>query len=116
MKISQEHPTACLRAGALMAVLSYLDFFSTGVQRVALATAANMCKKLPSDAADFVMEAVPLLTNLLQYHDAKIRRARRSIRKERASRSRLLAILRSRAVSGSVDPVDQQIQPLGVSR
>ncbi|XP_058750450.1 uncharacterized protein LOC131623458 isoform X2 [Vicia villosa] len=70
--ISQEHPTACLRAGALMAVLSYLDFFSTGVQRVALSTAANMCKKLPSDAADFVMEAVPLLTNLLQYHDAKV--------------------------------------------
>lgn len=72
-KISQEHPTACLRAGALMAVLSYLDFFSTGVQRVALSTAANMCKKLPSDAADFVTEAVPLLTNLLQYHDAKAR-------------------------------------------
>ncbi|KAI3718307.1 hypothetical protein L6452_19171 [Arctium lappa] len=71
-KISQEHPTACLRAGALMAVLSYLDFFSTGVQRVALSTAANMCKKLPSDAADFVMEAVPLLTNLLQYNDAKV--------------------------------------------
>ncbi|XAR59835.1 Ubiquitin--protein ligase [Bertholletia excelsa] len=71
-KISQEDPTACLRAGALMAVLSYLDFFSTGVQRVALSTAANMCKKLPSDAADFVMEAVPLLTNLLQYHDAKV--------------------------------------------
>lgn len=33
-----------------------------------------MCKKLPSDAADFVMEAVPLLTNLLQYHDAKVRK------------------------------------------
>ncbi|KAM7260004.1 hypothetical protein ACFE04_015745 [Oxalis oulophora] len=71
-KISQEHPTACLRAGALMAVLSYLDFFSTGVQRVALSTAANMCKKLPSDAADYVMDAVPLLTNLLQYHDSKV--------------------------------------------
>ncbi|CAJ1972976.1 unnamed protein product, partial [Sphenostylis stenocarpa] len=71
-KISQEHPTTCLRAGALMAVLSYLDFFSTGVQRVALSTAANMCKKLPPDAADFVMEAVPLLTNLLQYHDSKV--------------------------------------------
>ncbi|KAF8405417.1 hypothetical protein HHK36_010323 [Tetracentron sinense] len=71
-KISQEHPTACLRGGALMAVLSYLDFFSTEVQRVALSTAANMCKKLPSDAADFVMEAVPLLTNLLQYHDSKV--------------------------------------------
>ncbi|KAM3287543.1 hypothetical protein P3S67_020973 [Capsicum chacoense] len=71
-KISQEDPTACLRAGALMAVLSYLDFFSAGVQRVALATAANMCKRLPLDAADFVMEAVPLFTNLLQYHDAKV--------------------------------------------
>lgn len=43
------------------------------VQRVALSTAANMCKKLPSDAADFVMEAVPLLTNLLQYHDSKVK-------------------------------------------
>lgn len=71
-KISQEHPTACLRAGALMAVLSYLDFFSTGVQRVAVSTAANMCKKLPSDASDYVMEAVPVLTNLLQYHDSKV--------------------------------------------
>ncbi|KAE8719128.1 E3 ubiquitin-protein ligase UPL3 [Hibiscus syriacus] len=71
-KISQEHPTACLRAGALMAVLSYLNFFSTGVQRVALSTAANICKKLPSDASDYVMEAVPLLTNLLQYHDSKV--------------------------------------------
>ncbi|GJT28608.1 E3 ubiquitin protein ligase UPL3 [Tanacetum coccineum] len=69
--ISQEHTTACLRAGALMAVLSYLDFFSTGVQRVALSTATNMCKNLPSDAADFVMVVVPLLTSLLQYHDAK---------------------------------------------
>lgn len=31
-----------------------------------------MCKKLPSDASDYVMEAVPVLTNLLQYHDAKV--------------------------------------------
>ncbi|GAB2267878.1 E3 ubiquitin-protein ligase upl3 [Dionaea muscipula] len=74
-KISQEHPTACLRAGALMAVLSYLDFFSTGVQRVAVSTAANMCKKLPLDAADFVMDAIPHLTNLLHYHDAKVSEA-----------------------------------------
>lgn len=42
------------------------------LQRVALSTAANMCRKLPADAADFVMEAVPLLTNLLQYHDSKV--------------------------------------------
>uniref|UniRef100_A0A5B6ZVH1 HECT-type E3 ubiquitin transferase n=1 Tax=Davidia involucrata TaxID=16924 RepID=A0A5B6ZVH1_DAVIN len=71
-RISQEHPTVCLRAGGLMAVLSFLDFFSTGVQRVALFTAANMCKKLPLDAADFVMEAMPRLTNLLQHHDSKV--------------------------------------------
>lgn len=38
---------------------------------MALSTAANMRKTLHSDAADFVMEVVPLLTNLLQYHDAK---------------------------------------------
>ncbi|KAK1397665.1 HECT-type E3 ubiquitin transferase [Heracleum sosnowskyi] len=71
-KISQEHPTACLRAGALMAVLQFLDFFSTGVQRVALSIAVNMCKKLPADAAEFVTNAVPLLTPLLQYQDAKV--------------------------------------------
>ncbi|PPR97545.1 hypothetical protein GOBAR_AA23115 [Gossypium barbadense] len=70
--ISQEHPTPCLRAGALMAVLLYLDFFATGVQRVALSTAANMCRNLPSDAADYVMDAIPPLTNLLQYHDSKV--------------------------------------------
>lgn len=71
-KISHEHPIACLRAGALMAVLSYLEFFSSGVQRVALSTAANICKKIPSDAAEFVMDAVPILTNLLQFHDSKV--------------------------------------------
>lgn len=71
-KISHEHPTACLRAGALLAVLSYLDFFSTGVQRVAVSTAANICRQLPSDASDFVVEAVPILTNLLQYQDSKV--------------------------------------------
>ncbi|KAF3672398.1 hypothetical protein FXO38_06139 [Capsicum annuum] len=31
-KISQVHPSACSRAGTLMAVLSYLDFFFSGVQ------------------------------------------------------------------------------------
>ncbi|XP_024534679.1 E3 ubiquitin-protein ligase UPL3 [Selaginella moellendorffii] len=71
-KISHEHPAACLRAGALVAVLSYLDFFSTGVQRVAVSTAANICRQLPSDGVNFVMESVPILTNLLQYQDPKV--------------------------------------------
>lgn len=50
-----------------MQVLSYLDFFPTGVQRVAVTTAANMCRGLTSDSLDMVQEAVPMLTNLLQY-------------------------------------------------
>ncbi|PHU19796.1 Adenylate kinase 5, chloroplastic [Capsicum chinense] len=62
-KISQEDPTACLRAAALMVVISYLNFFSTGVQRVELATAANMCKKLPLDTTDFEMEATQRAVN-----------------------------------------------------
>ncbi|KAI3708797.1 hypothetical protein L2E82_38257 [Cichorium intybus] len=43
-----------------------------GVKGIALSTAASICKKLTSNAADFVIEVIPLLTNLLQYHDAKV--------------------------------------------
>jgi hypothetical protein len=56
-----------LRQGGLVACLSFLDFFQTGVQRVAVATAANMCRGLSTDATDAVQTAVPILTNLLQY-------------------------------------------------
>ena len=48
-----------------MAVLSCLDLFFVEVWWVALSNAANMRKKLPSDAADLVMEAVPLLTKVI---------------------------------------------------
>lgn len=66
-KISHEHPAACLRHGGLLASLSYLDFFQTGVQRVAVATAANMCRSITSENTDAVANAIPILTNLLQY-------------------------------------------------
>lgn len=66
-KLSQEHPQAVLRQGGLVACLSFLDFFQTGVQRVAVATAANMCRGLTTDNTDAVQTAVPILTNLLQY-------------------------------------------------
>ncbi|GKD90810.1 hypothetical protein Tco_1366317, partial [Tanacetum coccineum] len=55
-KISQEHLTTCLQAGALMTVLSHLGFFSTRFQRVALSSVASICKKLLSDASNFVLE------------------------------------------------------------
>lgn len=68
-------------------VLSYLDFFPTSVQRTAAATAANMCRALASAASaagggassslvrnntQAVKEAVPILTGLLNYSDAKV--------------------------------------------
>ncbi|GER28678.1 E3 ubiquitin-protein ligase UPL4 [Striga asiatica] len=68
-KISREQPLACLQSGAIMAVLSYIDFFSTSVQRVALSTVVNTCKKLSSDYSSLFMDAVPILCNLLQYED-----------------------------------------------
>eukprot|EP00899_Mesostigma_viride_P024617 jgi/Mesvir1/533/Mv11394-RA.1 len=71
-KISHEHPAACLQAGGLMAVLTYLDFFPTGVQRVAVATAANICRQVPLSAIDQVVTVIPMLTNLMQYPDTKV--------------------------------------------
>lgn len=37
-----------------------------------MSTAANICRNLPADASEFVMEAVPSLTNLLNHHDSKV--------------------------------------------
>ncbi|XP_008783678.1 E3 ubiquitin-protein ligase UPL4-like [Phoenix dactylifera] len=71
-KISRKQPVPCLQAGTIMAVLSYIDFFSTSIQRVALSTVANICKKLPLDCSSLVMESVPTLCNLLQYEDRKL--------------------------------------------
>eukprot|EP01133_Synstelium_polycarpum_P007971 gene7971-9365_t len=42
-KVSLEQPTAVLRAGGLMAVLSYLDFFSTGVQHQKVVELSCLC-------------------------------------------------------------------------
>ncbi|XP_027363049.1 E3 ubiquitin-protein ligase UPL4 [Abrus precatorius] len=71
-KISREQPLACLQAGAIMAVLNFIDFFSTSIQRVALSTVVNICKKLPSESPSPFMEAVPILCNLLQYEDRQL--------------------------------------------
>ncbi|KAF7818581.1 E3 ubiquitin-protein ligase UPL4 [Senna tora] len=71
-KISREQPLACLRGGAIMAVLNYIDFFSTSIQRVALSTVVNICKKLPSENPSPCMEALPILCNLLHYEDRQL--------------------------------------------
>ncbi|KAG2490174.1 hypothetical protein HYH03_011304 [Edaphochlamys debaryana] len=79
-KLSHDHSPSLLQNGGLMAVLSYLDFFPTGVQRTATATAANICRSLTASpgaasssvAQAAVKEAIPMLTGLLHYSDAKV--------------------------------------------
>ncbi|KMS95508.1 hypothetical protein BVRB_007490 [Beta vulgaris subsp. vulgaris] len=71
-KISRDQPLVCLQSGALIAVLGYIDFFSTTVQRTALRTVVNICKALPSECPSSVMEAVPRLCDLLQYEDQQL--------------------------------------------
>lgn len=46
----------------------------TGVQRVAVATAANMCRGLSSEHAEAAQAAAPILINLLQYQVGGLRR------------------------------------------
>ncbi|KAF6134782.1 hypothetical protein GIB67_002183 [Kingdonia uniflora] len=71
-KISRDHSVVCLQSGAIMAALNYIDFFCTSIQRVALSTVANICKKLPSDCSSHLVEAIPSLCKLLQYEDQKL--------------------------------------------
>ncbi|XP_031485400.1 E3 ubiquitin-protein ligase UPL4 [Nymphaea colorata] len=71
-KISHDHAVVCLRNGAIMAALMYIDFFPTTVQRVALSAVATICKRLPSDSFSSIKDAVPILSNLLHNEDQKI--------------------------------------------
>uniref|UniRef100_A0A7N0TV78 HECT-type E3 ubiquitin transferase n=1 Tax=Kalanchoe fedtschenkoi TaxID=63787 RepID=A0A7N0TV78_KALFE len=71
-KIAHDQPLACLHSGVIMAALTYIDFFSTSIQRVALAIVVNICKKLPSDSHSSLMEALPILCNLLKYEDQQV--------------------------------------------
>uniref|UniRef100_I1PWE9 HECT-type E3 ubiquitin transferase n=2 Tax=Oryza glaberrima TaxID=4538 RepID=I1PWE9_ORYGL len=71
-KISRRQPTPCLQAGMITAVLTYIDFFSASIQRVAVSAAANACKKVPKDCSQFVMDSVPVLCNLLQSEDKMV--------------------------------------------
>ena len=71
-KLSHEHPLAILRGGGMQAVLQFVDFFATGVQRIAVSTAANLCRGLPIECAHLVADAVPLLSGLLNHHDQRV--------------------------------------------
>ena len=42
------------------------------MQRLAVSTAANLCRHLPVECAHLVADAVPLMTNLLSHHDQRV--------------------------------------------
>jgi E3 ubiquitin-protein ligase TRIP12 len=72
-KLSQDYGAECARQGALIACLSYLDFFSIGMQRVGLQTAANICRQFPSSAlTDGTADAIPILINILLHDDPRL--------------------------------------------
>eukprot|EP00951_Prasinocladus_malaysianus_P042030 scaffold503474_cov34-Prasinocladus_malaysianus.AAC.1 len=58
----------------MCAVLSFLDFFPTSMQHVAVVTAANMALGAGPESMEQVKASVELLTNLLQHHDPKVER------------------------------------------
>lgn len=70
-KLSVEHYTTILEAGGLIAVLTYLDFFGTSIQRSSVATAANLCRNVIPKNFELVVSVLPLLTNLLLHTDSK---------------------------------------------
>ncbi|CAN6332780.1 unnamed protein product [Urochloa humidicola] len=71
-KISRRQPAQCLQAGMITAVLTYIDFFTASIQRVAVSAVANACKKVPADCSQFVVDSVPTLCNLLQSEDKMV--------------------------------------------
>ncbi|KAK7337028.1 hypothetical protein VNO77_17586 [Canavalia gladiata] len=70
--LSRGQPIPCLDGGVIMAVLNYIDFFSTRTQRLALSTVMNICRELRSENHLSFMEAVPILCNLLRHEDQQI--------------------------------------------
>ena len=58
LSATRHGPAAIVRSGGLTAVLSFLDFFPTSVQRIAVRTAANSCFRVPADAFRLVLEAL----------------------------------------------------------
>ncbi|KAK4160011.1 hypothetical protein QBC43DRAFT_220771 [Cladorrhinum sp. PSN259] len=71
-KISVEYPQQIVREGGLTACLSYLDFFATGTQRVAVTTAANCCRGLHEEHFPVVRDVMPILLNVLGSNDQRV--------------------------------------------
>jgi E3 ubiquitin-protein ligase TRIP12 len=71
-KISEEYPAAIVREGGLGALLNYLDFFSTHIQRVALQAASNCCRNASPDSFTLIRDVWPTIRSVLAYSDQKL--------------------------------------------
>lgn len=71
-KISAEYPGAIVREGGLGALLNFLPFFSTNVQRTAVTAAANCCRNVSSDYYPMVRDVFPILREVLTQSDQRL--------------------------------------------
>lgn len=71
-KISEEYPSAIVREGGLSALLNYLDFFSTTVQRTALQAASNCCRNVSPDNFTMIRDIFPIIRKVLGYSDQRL--------------------------------------------
>ena len=71
-KISEEYPSAIVREGGLAALLNYLDFFSTNVQRTALRAASNCCRNASTDNFQQIKDVFPTIRKVLCYSDQRL--------------------------------------------
>lgn len=71
-KISAEYPAAIVREGGLAALLNFLPFFSTNVQRTAVTTAANCCRNISGEHFAMIREVFPILRDVLTQTDQRL--------------------------------------------
>jgi E3 ubiquitin-protein ligase TRIP12 len=71
-KISEECASSVARQGGLPALLNFLDFFNTSVQRTALHAAANCCRNASPDVFKTIRESFPIIRNVLSYPDQRL--------------------------------------------
>ncbi|KAL7423043.1 Ubiquitin fusion degradation protein 4 [Cryptotrichosporon argae] len=71
-KISAEYPAAIVREGGLGALLNYLPFFSTNVQRTAVTAAANCCRNISGEHYAMIRNVFPTLREVLTQGDQRL--------------------------------------------
>lgn len=72
-KLSVDYPQQIVSANGFQAVLSFIDFFSIGMQRVAASTACNLCRLPRVDAMEMISGVLPAMMRLLSSDDQRIR-------------------------------------------